>query len=74
MKKTENLMTVQQAAEKMGVSAARVTALCREGRVAGARKVGRDWILPGEPRIAAAARQRPGKVVLEPAKKKGDAQ
>ena len=47
-------LTVPEAAKLLGLSTARVRALCAQGRIA-ADKVGRDWIiaeakiLPGRP-------------------------
>lgn len=48
------LLTVPQVAKRLGLSTARVRALCSQGRIM-ARKMGRDWIieeariLPGRP-------------------------
>lgn len=39
-----NLITTKQAAEHLGVSVKRVTALIRSGRLP-AEKVGRDWLI-----------------------------
>ena len=39
-----NLITTKQAAERLGVSVKRVTALIREDRLP-AEKVGRDWLI-----------------------------
>ncbi|MDA8065696.1 MAG: helix-turn-helix domain-containing protein [Thermaerobacter sp.] len=39
-------MSVPEAAEKLGVTPARVRVLAREGRIHGAIKVGRDWVIP----------------------------
>lgn len=43
-----NMMTVQQAAEKWGTSPRNVQALCKRGRVPGAVRTGRDWLIPAD--------------------------
>lgn len=43
-----NMMTVQQAAEKWGTSTRNVQALCKRGRVPGAVRAGRDWLIPAD--------------------------
>jgi len=44
-------LSTQQAADKLGVNCSRVRALLAQGRIAGAQKVGRNWIIPDPPRI-----------------------
>lgn len=39
-------ITTTDAAREMRVSRARVTLLCRTGRLEGARRHGRDWLVP----------------------------
>ena len=39
-------MTVQEAAEKWGVTPRQVQILCKENRVAGAARMSRSWIIP----------------------------
>ena len=39
-------ITPQQAAEKWGVSDRRVQALCANGQVNGAVRLGRGWLIP----------------------------
>ena len=39
-------ITPQQAAEKWGISDRRVQALCANGQVDGAVKLGRGWLIP----------------------------
>lgn len=58
------MITVQQAAKKLKVTPRRVRVLCGQGRIAGAEKIGRDWLLPDKPVVIAADRRRPGKVPL----------
>ena len=44
-------MTVQQAAEKWGLSRRRVSRLCQDGRVPGAVKLSeRYWLMPSDGR------------------------
>ena len=66
-------MDVHQAAERWHVPERKVTALCREGRIPGARKSGKLWLLPeralrpldGRTKEYAAARER-GEVSFAP--------
>ncbi len=55
-------LTTAQAAEKWNMTPKRVQTLCREGRIAGARRIDRVWAIPehAEP-PAAAARGTAGK-------------
>lgn len=39
-------MTVQEAAEKWGVTPRQVQILCKEGRIAGVTRMSRIWIIP----------------------------
>jgi len=41
-------ISVRAAAENWGISERRVQKLCEEGRVPGARRFGRNWMLPGD--------------------------
>jgi hypothetical protein len=70
MKKRAERINVQQAAALLGISIARVRVLCGEGRIDGAEKIGRDWLLPSDPKVRPASRQRPGKVQLAPPRRK----
>lgn len=56
---------VKECAAKLGVAISRVTVLCRQGRIAGAQKIGRDWIIPSEPKVTAGSRSRPGKLEVQ---------
>ena len=40
------LLTTREAADRLAVSDARVRQLCHAGLLAGAEKLGRDWIIP----------------------------
>ncbi len=39
-------MSIKQASEKWGISDSRIRLLCREGRIEGAIKIGRNWTIP----------------------------
>jgi excisionase family DNA binding protein len=56
------LISVPTAASVLGVSERRLRILCAQGRVQGATKVGRDWLIPKPIVVAPAARVRPGKI------------
>ncbi|MGV3721995.1 MAG: helix-turn-helix domain-containing protein [Actinomycetota bacterium] len=42
------LLNAKQAAEKLNISTARVRQLAGQGRLPGAQRVGRDWVIPAE--------------------------
>ena len=52
----ERYLSIQEAAEKWGVSKRRVNQYCVEGRVFGAQRIGKAWAIPfdaekpGDPR------------------------
>lgn len=50
------MITATDAAALLGVTPRRVQALCQQGRIRGARKLGRDWLLPDRPRISEGTR------------------
>lgn len=52
----EEITTVAEAAHELGVSERRVRALCAEGRVVGARRIGRDWVIPRPIRVLPGVR------------------
>lgn len=56
-------ISVKQAATRLGLGVRRVRVLCEQGRIDGARKVGRDWVIPDPPVILPPARARPTPVV-----------
>jgi len=41
-----DFLTTKQIAEIWGISANRITILCKEGRIPGAYKIGKQWMLP----------------------------
>ena len=49
-------VTAKEIAEKWELSTRRVRILCSEGRIEGAEKVGRDWLIPENAKKPADAR------------------
>ena len=41
-----NLLTSSEMAKKWGISSRRIAILCSEGRIAGAVKKGKTWLIP----------------------------
>ncbi len=41
-----NYISVKEASEKWKISDSRIRVLCREGRIEGAMKIGRNWLIP----------------------------
>lgn len=39
-------LTSQQAADSLGLTRRRIRQLCESGQIAGAVKLGRDWMIP----------------------------
>lgn len=50
----QSVITVKQAADLFKVTPLRVRQLMNEGRIRGAHKLGRDWLLPDKPGNTAA--------------------
>ena len=50
-----NLITVKQAAEKWGVTPRRVQGLCKEGKIKGATRWERTWMIPAHAVLPSAA-------------------
>jgi len=50
-------------AAKWGISKRRVALLCEQGRIIGATKVARDWIIPANAEKPADARIKNGKYI-----------
>ncbi len=59
------LMTVQQAAEKWNTSVRNVQDLCKRGRVLGAVRNGRDWMIPADAQKPIDGRSKAGKAAKE---------
>lgn len=60
-----NVITAQEIAEKWGVSLRYVQALCQKGRIPGAQRKGRDWMIPETATRPADGRKKGGKKVEE---------
>lgn len=58
-------MTVQQASEKWGISDRRIRCLCAEGKIRGACREGRCWIIPIDAEKPADARYKSKDSLLE---------
>lgn len=61
----QEFITVKAAADKLQVAISRITVLCRQGRIAGAQKIGRDWIIPADVKVTSGTRSRPGKIEIQ---------
>ena len=44
----KDYLSIRETAEKWGVSERRVNQFCKDGRIAGARKIGGSWAIPAE--------------------------
>ena len=55
-----DIITIKEASLIWGVSVRRITALCNEGRIAGARKIAGVWLLPENAEKPADARIKSG--------------
>ena len=53
-------LSVEMAAERLGVTARYIRRLCKEGRVRGAKRLGHSWVIPTPLDIAEGSRGRPG--------------
>lgn len=51
------MISLLQAAQKLGRSRERIRQLCVLGRIEGAHKIGSAWVTPDEPRIVPALRR-----------------
>ena len=54
-------MTIQQAAEKWGITTRRIQVMCCSGRIEGALRFGRQWAIPEDTQKPDDARIRTGK-------------
>lgn len=61
----DNYMTIEETAQKWGVSVRRVQALCAGGRIQGAIRVGRDWRIPEQAVRPADGRTKAAKLQQE---------
>ena len=58
-------LSVKQTSEKWGISVRRISTLCVEGRIDGAKKVGSYWVIPDCADKPKDARIKSGKYVKE---------
>ena len=60
------MMTVKQASERWGIFDSRITKLCREGKISGAVKNGKSWLIPADTPKPADNRYKRQPVVPKP--------
>ncbi len=53
-----NMMDAKQAAEKWGVTMRRVQGLCKEGKIKGATRWGRSWMIPAHAVLPSASKDK----------------
>ena len=51
-------ISCEEMGEKLGLSRRRVQQLCAQGRIPGAEKIGRDWLIPAGPVISSSSTQK----------------
>ena len=56
-------LSLKEAAEKWGIGARRINALCLEQRIPGAFKIGNSWAIPVDAEKPTDARVKTGKYV-----------
>lgn len=62
----EELITVPEAARRLGLSRQRIGQLCKDGRIPGARMIGRQWAIPAGAKIEALPPGRPSRTIEIP--------
>lgn len=50
------MITINEAALLLNITGRRVRTLCAAGRIKGAKKQGRDWLLPNKPIVTPGKR------------------
>lgn len=58
MSERQQLVSVPEAAKALGVSPQRIHELLRAGRIVGAQRVGRYWVIPAPVKVLAPQRGR----------------
>ena len=56
-----DILTIKEASLMWGISVRRITVLCNEGRIIGAKKIAGAWLLPKDAEKPADARVKSGK-------------
>ena len=56
-----DILTIKEASNAWGISIRRITVLCNEGRIIGAKKIAGVWLLPKEAKRPQDARIKSGK-------------
>lgn len=56
-----DILTIKEASLMWGISVRRITVLCNEGRILGAKKIAGAWLLPKDTKKPADARIKSGK-------------
>lgn len=65
------MIGTKEAAKKLNeISERRLRVLCADGRVPGAKLIGKTWMLPDDPVVLAKGRTRPSKIEMTEPKKK----
>ena len=69
----DELINTAEAAQRLGISEDWIRKLCAQGRIPGAKKIGRDWLIPVGARIEPTGLGRPLRTLMIPWKegKKG---
>jgi excisionase family DNA binding protein len=62
----DELITVTEAAKRLGLSRQRIGQLCNDGRIPGAVLVGRQWVIPAGAKIQALPPGRPSRTIQIP--------
>lgn len=63
-------MTIQEAADRWGITERRIQVLCASGRLDGATKFGRQWAIPADAEKPDDARIKSGKYIKQDTNKK----
>ena len=58
-------LTSVEMSEKWGITSRRISVLCAEGRIEGAIKKGKTWLIPAESPKPADARIKTGKYIKD---------
>ena len=59
----DGYMTIKETAERWGIGARRINTLCSEGRIKGATKMGKMWVIPSVAEKTKDERIKSGKYI-----------